>query len=96
MLFQQLYKVESLDIVRDSYQRQEKVIKKVYKVVVIALWIPIVALYALPFVTSQDDLTNQVWASLFYALAMTMVMSVYSTTSMSLMRAIYKYHKHEF
>ena len=96
VLFQQLYKVESLDVVRDSYQRQEKAAKKVYKAVVVALWTPIVALYTLPFVTSQDYLANQTWASLFYALAMTVVMSVYSMTSMALMRAIYKYHRHEF
>ena len=93
--FQHFYKVQNLEIVRESYQRYEKKLSNLYYTVCAVATLPVVSILFTQIMINRS-LDIFAYTILYFIASWTTLTAFYSSTLLALLLAIWKYHRFEF
>ena len=85
-------------MLRDEYQRLERNVLKLYKIVAILPLVVVVILYLLPLFTddSKTIFDNYTLTYFFFALFGSFILQNYTYATLSMMISIFRFHRLEF
>ena len=93
--FQHIYKVQNLEIVRERYQSYEKKLMNLYYTICVLVTVPLISILFMQIII-KTSLDIFAYTILYFIVSWSTLTALYSSTLLSLLWAIWRYHRFEF